>query len=193
MGKICVVMNSLLIEAPTPQASLESRKPFSVAVIYDTPLAHEQVDRVYSNILKKFGAQESATYWWSFAELDSSDQGDQSATLAADSDLLIIATVTGHDLPLRIKGWIERWLSKLDDRERALAVLVGVVSGQDQTALPVRQYLQHVADGSGLAFFVSSFVLPDLLEELLARSEYKCVWLADMLRSPPPSRWGINE
>lgn len=179
-------MNFLPIEAPTPQASSESLKPFSVAVIYDTPLAQEQVDRVYSNILKKFGAQESACYRRSFAELQGSDQGDRSATLAADSDLVIIGTVTGRDLPLRLKGWIERWLAGLGDRERALALLVGVVSGQDLTALPVRRYLQHVADESGLAFFASSFVLPELQEELLTRSEYNCVWLADMLRRHAP-------
>jgi len=179
-------MNSLLIEAPTRQAASESRKAFSVAVIYDTPLANEQVNRAYSDILREFDAQESVCHRWSFAALEGSDQGDRSARLAADSDLVIIATVTGHDLPLRIKGWIERWLSKLDDRKRALAVLVGVVSGKDLTALPVRQYLQHAADESGLSFFASSFVLPELLQELLTRPEYKCVWLEDMLRRNAP-------
>lgn len=191
-------MNPAPVGVTKLPANHESPGPFCVAVIYDTPLARERATRIHSDILKHVDSLEFESHCWAFAELQNGPAADRSAGIAAGAALVIFATESRLDLPLQVRAWIERWLSKLDSRERALVLVSGIVAGDDASVLPARRYLEHVAEEARMAFFATSFPLPQakaysLLDELMARAEYKSLILEEMHQGRPPSHWGLNE
>ena len=128
------------------EAGAEAKAAWSVVVIYEDTAAREQAVDFCDQLVKRFWASfEFEVSWWSFGLLQNEPVAMEAAEKAARADLVILSALQHEDFPVRVKGWMESWLSRRGDREGILAGLLGPGLAESGLEAPQHLYLRQVA------------------------------------------------
>jgi hypothetical protein len=136
--------------------------------------------------------------WWRFSHLEDSLLFAAAQQAACDSDIIVVSARAGGEWPVMVRRWFEV-LAR--DRTASAGALVGLF--QESVKHPAdasgrRDYLQRIARRARMDWFdrdtlQAQFPFEDAAKAMEARATEVTPMLERMLRTPPPSRWGINE
>jgi hypothetical protein len=161
-------------------------RPFHVVLLYsgDNILdkARSIVQRVTGEHLTDVDFHQDE---FSFSEVMHPELSAETAQLAAECDLFVLATEDGGAVPQAISTWLKAWLNARPLKETALVSLAGSTVGN---RCEVEELLQQLAKTNELTFFSSRMPMParPSLPPGAAKSPAPRY-------APQPERWGLNE
>jgi hypothetical protein len=167
---------------------------FNVILTHDNEVAAAGARFSVGRLLAAIPSNDLHHDQWSFSELGHAEFRREALELAAGCDLFVLATTEGDALPAEVSSWLNLWVQTREEKEIALVCLVGSRDGK-VVSTPVQDHLQRLADAHHLAFFASSFVLPEpegaiRIDAMVQRHSAR---LRFDFHPPQPEGWGINE
>src|ERR1051326_2762309 len=161
-----------------------------VAVCQDARARDWAVDFCDSLIQRFCDRFEFTISWWKFAQM----HDPAFARKALRANLLVIAVHSNSELPLKVKSWLEQWLSRRSECEGAIVALAG--PGLSRIArLPEETeiYLRNVAHRGKLDFLTQvppdlSGLIPESIDWCSDRAQQMTALLEEILQAPasPP-------
>ena len=174
-------------------AGAEVNEQFGIVLLYDAEEALEAARHIIDRIIgKHFAHPDLHQDELSFAEVMHPELRAESIQLASRCDILIVATIDGSHLQGAVASWIELWFESRPQKECAIISIAGSPAGSvESTAM--QDYLHHLADRYGLAFFASSFELPESEKATQVSEKLEATERVPHNVKPRPERWGLNE
>ena len=136
-----------------------------VAVVYEDAETREGAVACCDRLVERFWAgRELDLAWWPFEQLSAPDSAEEALDKAAAADVMIFAARPEGEMPVQIRAWTERWLSRRGAREGTLIGLLGPGAGQDTAEKHV--YLRKVAHRGGMDYLtdVAQYIWQDMPE-----------------------------
>lgn len=178
---------------------LRSKVRLDVVLAYDEHSRFEVVLKVYGAIVRRLaGRFEVRDTWWRFGGIGALGQLQDAAQFAATADVIFCCPGSRDELPPAVRDWISLWTAQRNHREGALAVLLPGGDFKNSAPSEARNYLEAVAQGSSMAFFVTEYDL-HTQPESVARADGVRVShgeepIVNQIENRPEVRhWGINE
>jgi hypothetical protein len=159
-----------------------------VLVIYETVAAREQVARALEES-RPSGSAENVMHWRSCSRLNERPFAEEAAEHAKTADMIIFTGPAENEFPAELKLWIERWLSKRDEREGAI---VGIFPARStrraETGTQKEIYLRHIALRAGMDYLChvprcGCKAMPESLDVYNQRAGQMTSVLYDILRN----------
>lgn len=130
---------------------------FSVVLAFDSSTARERAMGLMEFLNQQFGARTNLNWTQcEFQQLEDRRFYTEAIDVAASANMVILATTDGEQLPVAVKGWMEEWLTRRNDREGALVATVQN-AGEEPKETRVHSYLQNAAMKAGIKFFAGAF------------------------------------
>jgi hypothetical protein len=131
--------------------------PLKIVVVYDGMTDLIRVDEIWPRLIARFKDEiQIASCAWNFALLHDPRLRERAALHTAEADLIVFSASGRSKLPGHIKNWVDTWLPWKKGRRDALVAVLGREPLGRGVALPLRNYLQHTAEQSGMDFFCSA-------------------------------------
>lgn len=138
----------------TGACAFQKNPTFNVVTVYEDRHMGRQAKETCDRLTRHLGDECQVTNsLWNFNILQDPIAKSFAARDAADADMIIIATREELELPSHVKTWIERWFGEKADHPSALVALLGGSEGGAFGVLPIRSFLQNIADECGMDFF----------------------------------------
>ena len=171
-----------------------NQRCFNVILTHDSEVAAAGARFSLSRLLAAIPDMDLHRDQWSFSELRHTEFRREALELAATCDLFVLATTDGEFLPGEVSSWLNAWVQTREQKETALVCLVGSPDGKVISS-PVHEEFQRLAEAHQLAFFASSFILPEpaaatRIEQIVEKHSGR---LSFDFYLPRPEGWGINE
>lgn len=170
------------------------------AAVFSDAILGLKVSELHGHLVQRLGpAWVLDCSSWRFDSLLQPEVLAAAAPVAADADLIIVASPSEQELPLTVMAWLRAAMTGRKGHDRALITLLGRPMNAREARSPVRDCLEDMARQAGLAFFphrvVQSAPVPAaLVDHLDERARAVTATLRGILSHPMPGpRWGINE
>jgi hypothetical protein len=170
----------------------------SVAIIYEDFEAGKHARKTYDYLVQVLGHDMHLTSsMWKFDVLAIPKLREIAAKDAAMGDIVIIASHGGDTLPKHVQLWADQWLACRGHS----SALVALFDCSKERAMPIRTFLETLAQRGQLEFFVQPEEGPArrlthvAVDKVLARPNQGMLeTLSDAVKEPMTiPRWGINE
>lgn len=167
----------------------------AIVVLYEDNPSRDAAISLCNSLQQIFNSElDFEITWCRFKYFSDPAVAAEAADRAAQANVVLVSVPRAQDLPLEVKAWFERWLSRRQTSEGALVLLQG---SEPEPAFAISQssYLYLVAERANLEFISLSDVTPSAS----TRSIPDPSMLAHPSRLNPNrnsqnnSRWGINE
>jgi hypothetical protein len=195
-------MASLMNSAFPGDLSLEEHHAIKVVIAYEDVSTGRRAMSTCKRLFEQLGQDfEFQTTLWKFEVLRVSQLKQIAAQDAAEADLVVIATHGQRGLAAEIKDWIETWLGRKREGDKALVALLGSTKehakGQLQAHRYLQDYLQEVTQKANVDFFSHTFADLEPGRKSSAKSNSARAKASSAVRKETPrtshSGWGINE
>jgi hypothetical protein len=176
-------------------ATSGAKSASGVVVIYEDAATRQQAVSFCDDLVERFWARfHFEISWWSCSELQSARSSRNAAAKAIESDLVLLATCPGKDLPPELKDWIEGWVSQRTAGGGSLVALMDAGAVANGFAVQKYIYLRDVAHFAGMDYLtqmpqsISSRSIPDSLDSYNKRADKVTSVLDEILhrKAPPP-------
>lgn len=164
-----------------------------VLVIYETVAAREYVART-CNECWPLAAADRMPQWRSSSRLDEPKFADETAQLAMAADIVVFTGPAENGFAPESKLWIERWISKRDEREGAIVgiFISRTAPPQEKSGTQKEIYLRQIALRAGMDYLshVPRFgirAMPDSLDVYNQRAAQMTSVLHDILQTSLPA------
>ncbi len=96
----------------------------AIVALYEDNSSRDAAIRLCNSLEKVFDSElEFEITWCRFKYFSDPDVASEAAELAARADVILVSVPCAQDLPLEVKAWFERWLSKWKTSEGAVVLL----------------------------------------------------------------------
>jgi hypothetical protein len=131
---------------------------------------------------------------WSFDLLMDANWRDIAFRHAVQADILILATSDSAPVPTGVTQWMEAILDRKQGTDCAVVALFGTELQPEPDDSSRIQTIRVASQKAGLPFFAPvRRELGEALFHLQDRAERVTPLLDDVLRTHPPTHWGLNE
>jgi hypothetical protein len=164
-----------------------------VVVLYETSLSHEQAMEVCQRLRAEAGG---AMTWgiqcWKFSQLADGVQFRQSASVAAEADIVLLATHGGH-LPFAVREWLGACEGQRTKPDGALSVIFAKPISRASAIGAVLWELQTAARRMAMDFLP---LIPPATRhaiETLEHRERMSAALAGVALQPHSTHYGLDD
>jgi len=139
----------------------DAKPPFNFAIVYDDRMAATRAMNVFTGLLRQFGDEfDFHCDLWRFDILEISEALEEAVRAGEAADLIIISARRDRELPVAVKGWLDRSVAA---KAQGSAALVGLLESRQPSAdnhSRTRHFLQTAADRSLMDLFLCEVDLP---------------------------------
>lgn len=164
-----------------------------VLVIYETVAAREYVARTCGEC-GPLAAADRMPQWRSSTRLNEPRFADETTQLAIAADVVVFTGLTENSFAPESKFWIERWISKREEREGAIVgiFISRTAPPREKSGTPKEIYLRQIALRAGIDYLshVPRFgikAMPDSLDVYNQRAAQMTSVLHDILQTSLPA------
>jgi hypothetical protein len=171
---------------------------FRVVVGYEDYSSGLRAMQLYNHILELWDEpSELQLNLWKFEPLGLQKLREAATIEAVNADLIILSIRGDNALPKEATDWIQDWSEQKTPGESAIALLVDTQFSSHPNAQATQEYLQSIANSTGIDFITSKLKKPETMprfEGLFERSSASTATLNSILeRDRYMDHWGINE
>jgi hypothetical protein len=131
--------------------------PLKIVVVYDGIEDLIRVDEIWSRVVARFQDKIQITSSaWNFTLLTDPQLRERAALRTAEADFVVFSASGKSEPPDHVRLWIETWLPWKKGRRDALVAMLDYDPARCTDALPLRNYLQRMAEKSGMKYFCNA-------------------------------------
>jgi hypothetical protein len=170
----------------------KTTETWSVAVVYENTEMRQRAMQVCDHLIHRFWSEiEFDLKWWRFDFLQDEVLSQRAASQVSVADVVIVAAAVEGKLPAGVGAWLERSLSRREEREGMFIALLG--AGDNPFHRPdvsMDAVLRRLAHRAGMDYFTEAPAalpgsLPDSLENYSQRAEEHTTIIESILKHAP--------